>query len=469
MQYFLYLCTIFLCAFMQFIERIEKNVLADPERIILSDEWGEYTHRQLWELSGRVYAWLTKQGIGREDVVLVHLPRGAEAVMVMVGVYRAGAAVSVLEDRGENPWVDYVRGDLSPRLIIDAVALNEIKKTEPMEGYRLPDLHDLAYIAYTTGTTGQNKGVMQEYGTIERYWPEGEYVAGDEYAVESMAIIVTLHTGVPSITMSLANGIRMDIVPHEVFADWERFVARLTEKRIESTYMSPVYLLQYGVPQTPYLKFLTVSFEPTSGLYKEGMPLLFNEYGARETGSTVAWTIIDRPYDITPIGKPVQGIKMTVLDEQDQPVADGELGEICVENHYCRGYRNLPELTQEHFRNELYYTHDLGKRLPDGTYIMYGRMNDALSTKDGLLIALEIEVEARKVLGRPSAYVKIFPTDAEPVICLYTNFPIDFPKAQAALRKVLPAYKVPTDHVQVEQFEYNNGKAIRVHLTNPRV
>lgn len=453
---------------MSLLERIEHNVTSTPDKIILSDEKGDYSNRQMWQVSGQVYAYLLQQEIGQEDVVLIHLPRGAEAVMAMVGVFRTGAAVVILEDWGANAWVDFVRKDVKPRITINDETMKIIRQMQPADGYITPDLHDLAYIAYTTGTTGQSKGVMHEYGTIERYWPS-EDNAPDEVDVAncSLALTVTLHTGLLSIALSLGNGAQVDIVPTEVFADWSRFVQRLNEKRIVTTYMSPVYIQKHGVPQTPYLQYISVSFEPACGVYQEGTQIV-NEYGARETGSTVAWYIIDKQYDITPIGKPVLGFTISILDDCDQPVPDGELGEICVDNTYCRGYLNLPEVTKEHFRNGLYHTHDLGKRLSDGNYIMYGRMNDALKTPNGLIIALEIEVEARKVLGRASAYVKIFPTEHEPVICLYTDFPIEFQSVQNELRKVLPAYKVPTDHVQVEQFEYNNGKAIRVHLKNPR-
>lgn len=450
------------------MERIENNKNKSPDKIILSDAYGEYTNQQLWDESGRVYAYLLEQGVGREDVVLVHLPRCAEAVMVLIGVLRVGAAAVVMEDWGENAWVDYVKNDVAPRITIKGENMALIRKMKPKEGYRLPDLHDLAYIVYTTGTTGQSKGVMHEYGTIERYWPS-EDAAPEIVDVSkcSLALTVTLHTGTLPIILSLGNGAHVDIVPFEVFNDWPRFLQRLEDKGIVTTYTSPVFYQKHGVPQTSYLKYVSVSFEPACGIYNEGT-ILVNEYGCSETGSTVAWFMIDKQYDITPIGKPVLGFNISILDENDQPVPDGELGEICVDNIYCRGYLNLPEVTKEHFRNGQYHTHDLGKRMPDGNYIMYGRMNDALKTSAGLIIALEIEVAARKVLGCTTAYVKIFPTDKEPVICLYTDFPIDFPKVQFELSNIIQSYKVPTDHVQVEKFEYKNGKAIRVHLKNPR-
>lgn len=85
---------------MSLSQRIENNVKRAPDKVILSDGEGEYTNRQMWNCSSRVYAYLKARGTWKEKVVLIHLPRGAEAVMVMLGVFRAGGAVVVLEDWG---------------------------------------------------------------------------------------------------------------------------------------------------------------------------------------------------------------------------------------------------------------------------------------------------------------------------------------------------------------------------------
>jgi len=453
---------------MSFIQRIEENVISSPGKLILSDEIGEYTNLQMWELSSRVYAYLCAQSIGREDVVLVHLPRGAEAVMVQLGVFRAGSACVVLEDWGANSWVDFVQQDVRPRIVIDKEVMKTIRATPPMKGYRTPDLHDLAYIAYTTGTTGEKKGVMHEYGTFERYMTaEDNVIEAYHFSEDRVAIITTLHTNILSVMICIVLNYYTDIVPHAVYEDNVLFRQRLCDKHITDTYLSPVYLHKYGILDTPDMKYISVSFEPLNALYSDKVTLI-NEYGARETGSSICFFFVDKLYDITPIGKPVPGFQISILDTEGKPVPDGELGEICVDNIYCRGYLNLPDVTAEHFRNGLYHTHDLGKRLPDGDYIMYGRINDALHTPEGLIIALEIEVAARKLTGRSTVYAKVFATQDKPVICIYTDFAIDFPHIQAKLSEILPSYKIPTDHVQVERFEYNNGKAIRVNLKNPR-
>jgi len=449
--------------------RIYKNVVNSPENVVLSDDKGEYSNEYIWDLSSKTYSYLSAKGIGREKIVLIHLPRGAEIVMVLSGVFRAGAAAVVLEEEGKEEWNANIDSGITPDVIIDRAVLEEIRCLEPAEGYNIPDLHDLAFIAFTTGTTGKQKAVMHEYGTIERYLTinDAEVKLYGYKLYDRMALTSSLHTSIVVLTSQLAINAMTDIVPYSVMDNSDSFTEYLSDKKITSTFLSPVQIHKYGIPDSPYLICIALSFEPLTSFYSDKV-ILFNEYGMRETGGTVCDYHIDKYYDVTPIGKPIHSYEVIIVDLFGEPVHDGELGEICVNNEYCRGYLNMPEETGAQFRNGWFHTRDLGKRMPDGNYIMYGRMNDAVQTENGLVLALEIEVEARKALEKSSVYVKVFPSANDPVICLYTDFDIDFPAIRNELRKTLPDYKIPTDYVRMDSFEYTNGKAIRVHLPDPR-
>jgi len=450
--------------------RIYKNVVNSPEKIILSDDQGEYSNEYFWNLSSRVFSYLSTQGIGRESVVLVHLPRGAEAVIALFGVFRAGAVAVVLEENGKEEWYANVESGITPDVIIDRAVLEEIRCLDPIDGYHIPDLHDLAFIAFTTGTTGRQKAVMHEYGTIERYLTiYDEEVKIYKFMLDcSLALTSSLHTSIVTLTSQLAINTLIDIVPYEIIRNIDAFSKRLCDKRISSTFLSPAYLNKYGIPASPFLFCISLSFEPLTSIQSDNL-MIFNEYGMRETGGAVCEYQIDRHYDVAPIGKPLYSYELIVVDPCGKPVPDGELGEICVNNEYCRGYLNMPEETGAQFRDGWFHTRDLGKRMSDGNYIVYGRTNDAIQTKNGLVVALEIEVEARKALNKYSVYVKVFPTENDPVVCLYSDFDIDFPALQNELRKSLPDFKIPTEYVRMDSFEYNNGKAVRVHLPDPSI
>lgn len=456
---------------MTIIERIYNNVTGSPARIILSDEHGEYSNRDVWDFSSRVYAYLLAHDVGKESIVLVSLPRSATSVMVMLGVIRAGAAVVMSEDWGgsqSKEWREYVAGEVKPAIVVDQRLMDVMMECRPKDGFVIPDLHDLAYITYTTGTTGKRKGVMLEHGTIERYNSE-VYLQDAEVSKtldESSAITVTLNSAVIFLLLNLANNAPSDIVPHSVFGSWPDFINRLDDKKITTFACSALDLSRHGIPETPYLHFVSTSYEPACGLYSDRIQLV-NEYGMTETGTTVTAFFVDRKYDIVPIGKPLPGFSVMILDEKGNEVPAGEYGEICIDCIYCRGYVNQPELTAEHFRDGLFYSHDLGKRLPDGNLVMCGRMNDSLLTDSGRIIGLEIELAVQKVLVHHGAYVKIFKTSEFPIICLYTDFDIDFPRLQEDLKGILPEYEIPTHHVRVSRFTHRNGKVIRSLLLPP--
>ena len=87
--------------------------------------------------------------------------------------------------------------------------------------------------------------------------------------------------------------------------------------------------------------------------------------------------LLDRAYDTPPIGKNQDGRKLLLLDEQMREVPDGEIGEVCFESEYVRGYCNLPEETAKHWHDGLYFTGDYGRKLPDGNLIVLGRKGNS--------------------------------------------------------------------------------------------
>lgn len=457
---------------MNLFEHIYELSTRYPGRVLLSDDEGEYCAGELWSVSGRVYRYLIEHDVSREDVVMVLLPRGAEAVMAAVGVWRAGAAVMIHEDWIAKESIRFSKRDSNCRIVIDARVMDEIRSLEPMKGWKDADEHDLAYITYTTGTTGERKGVMHEYGSLGRIIElsktsfEG-WTAPEEYRT---ALMTALHSAISSIVLTITFGIYLDIVPREVVADCEALKKRLVRNRIMYTFMSPVMLKKFGHLDSPYLECVGTSFEPATNMCSCSIPIV-NEYGMTECPYVLSEFVIDRQYGIVPIGKPILPDETFILDKNGSPVADGEIGEICFVNRFCRGYLNMPEATAVQFRDGIFHTRDLGKVLPDGNWVMLGRVNDSVETPSGLVVALEIEALSRAVMEYHSIYVKVFEGVTagrqKPVICVYADKQLDLNLLRERLLQHLPEFKLPTDFVKVDSFKYNNGKVIRMQLRNP--
>jgi len=150
------------------VEVWKERVAASPDVFFLADEKNPqgYTIAQTDELSGRVYAYLKKKGIGREDFVLICVPRGAAVFIAALGVLKSGAAFTIMEDHYPRERIEYIKKDSGSKLEINAGVWEEMMAEKPLDGYEKPGLHDAAFAVYTSGSTGNPKGVLHEYGNI---------------------------------------------------------------------------------------------------------------------------------------------------------------------------------------------------------------------------------------------------------------------------------------------------------------
>ena len=115
-----------------------KKVSENPSARMLTDECHPHglSRRAVDDLSGKVYAWLREKQISREDFVLLCLPRGAAALVCMLGVWKAGAAFTMVEDNYPPERITYIKKDCGCKTVIDIHVWNdEILKTEALPGY----------------------------------------------------------------------------------------------------------------------------------------------------------------------------------------------------------------------------------------------------------------------------------------------------------------------------------------------
>lgn len=453
---------------------ITAHSINSPDKIALVDNNGasRITYAQIDYLSGKVYAYLKKLGIGKEDFVAICLPRSAQPVIAMVGIWKAGAAYVMLEENYAPERTALIIENCHCKLTIDSERWNEIQSMEYLPGYESVEPHQAALAVYTSGSTGTPKGVLHEFGNIDRIHASANY-NGVRYVEENDAYALlsplSFIAGCGTAMMCLINGAAMHILPYDTIKNPILLEAYILEKKITKISLSPT-LFQALRSISPYLQMVILGGEPISDLYTDKVQLM-SAYSMSECGAMIATFEIDRPYHKTPIGKPQCDMKLWLLDEDGNEVPDGESGELCVDNPYVRGYIGLPELNASAFgENGIYHTGDIARKLPDGNYILLGRSNEMIKISGNRVEPAEVEAAVKKALDIDWCAVKGFTKENSTFICAYYVADIT-PDDEATRQKMLelvPYYMVPSHFIKLDHIPQNaNGKVDKKALQPP--
>ena len=330
------------------IHKLQEYTEKSPNSPILFDD--NYAkglpYAQLDDMSGRVYGWLKKQGIGKENFVLIDLPRGVLPVIAMVGVWKAGAAWALVEDTYAPERIAYIRSDCGCKVEISMGNWDEIMRGEYRKGYEETEDHDAAYAIYTSGTTGNPKGVLHEYGNLQRAIDsiriDGKIPFSEKDRLATLAPMNFVATVIVILAgLNVFCG-RNYIVSYATIKNPTALAKFFLAKRITITFLTPSYVRKLGTNTGPFLRMLFVGSEPANNLYNKNLELI-NIYAASESGFAVGFFQIDRAYETCPIGQPQVETKIMLLGEDGTEVAEGETGELCFVNPFVRGYINLPD------------------------------------------------------------------------------------------------------------------------------
>ena len=463
----------------RYIERLWE-LMNDPETKRFVPLYDEATPKgvsfeQLRILSGRVYAYLKARNIGKEDFVMIKLPRGVQPVIAMIGIWRAGAAAVLIEEVLAPERIDYIYKDCGCKMAITTEEWEEINRCKPLDGYEETDPHDAAFAVYTSGTTGNPKGVLHEYGNLERCVMSANY-QGEELASpnEKCALAAPLYfiASMLILCYGLYRGCGIiHILSYSTVKNPVALIKYLLLKRITLFFLTPTYARKFTGKTGPFLKKMIVGSEPANHFYLKGVTN-FNMYAQSESGFVTSMFVIDREYDVCPIGKPQFDLKYRVVDDNGNDVPEGEIGEFVFENPYVRGYINLPEETEKVFRDGYFYTSDLVQILPDGNISICGRKSDMIKINGNRIEPAEIEAAIRSILKINWCAVRGFVGDEQSFICAYYTDDITFDAddLRAQLQKRLPHYMIPAYFLKIDTIPVKaTGKMDRAALPKPEI
>ena len=160
------------------------------------------------------------------------------------------------------------------------------------------------------------------------------------------------------------------------------------------------------------------------------------------------------PLTPLPVGKSQSDIKLFILNEEGKEVPQGNIGEICYNNPYVRGYINHPELTNKLIQDNIFHTSDAGKINDEGNLIVHGRLDQMFKVRGYRIDTNDIADAVKKVSNLKNIVVKGFVyKDISSIIVFYTdNININAAIMRERLLNILPEYMIPTNYVHLEEF-----------------
>ncbi|MFH8348655.1 amino acid adenylation domain-containing protein [Streptomyces sp. NPDC018045] len=474
-------------------ELFEERVRLHPDRVAAEHDGTSWTYDTLNRRANRVAHALLRRGLAAEDVVAVVTERTLDWLAAVLGVFKAGgvylpvephfpagrvnamltrsACRFVLTEPGATASLDEAltgHGGTA-RLLVTEVADEAADGADDTDPGVPVAAGRLAYIYFTSGSTGEPKGAMCEHaGLVNHLFAKIDDLEIGPGQVVAQTAPQCFDISLWQLVSALLVGGRTRIVGQREILDVRRYVDSVVEGDVEVLQVVPSYLevmLTYLEEHPRPLGRLRSVSATGEALKKElvqrwfaaypGIKLV-NAYGLTETSDDTNHEVLDRvpEQERVPLGPAVNNVRVYVVDEWLNPVPLGAPGEI-VFSGVCvgRGYINDPERTAAAFGTDphrpgerLYRSGDIGRWLANGSLEFLGR-RDAQTKIRGFRIEIgEIENRLLRVPGVRDAGVVVLESPDHGkhlVACYAADLPLDEAEIRRSLGEALPAYMVP--------------------------
>ena len=483
-----------------------------PDAIAI-DDGSKTAYRELREQAEQVAASLRAYGVGRGDFVGICVGRSAELLAVVLGVLASGAAYVPLDPAYPKERLRFMTTDCSARVVIcdasfanfydselfESGLLTEAKltllspkvllqpQTQPAQSASV-EPEDLAYLLYTSGSTGQPKGVMIRHSNAVNLarWARDAFSDEDRSRI-LFSTSLSWDLSIFEIFASLAWGGTLVVVNNALtLAE----VGPELEVTLVNTSPSVMSRLIQHRPLPDSVRVVTLAGEIlhrelVDRLYQRSESLrVWNLYGPTETTTFSTGGLVDRSETSSPaIGQPLLNTSVYLLDEQMQPVEAGQVGEIWIGGEgVAAGYLHRPKLTAEVFvpdpfeeepKGNLYRTGDQARARADGSVVVLGRLDHQVKLRGRRIELSEIDVQFLQdpAVDEAVTVVRQIGT-SEPRLVAYLvagqGCEIDEEQVRTALEQNLPPHMVPALIEVLDQLPLSpNGKIDRAALPAP--
>jgi amino acid adenylation domain-containing protein len=488
----------------------EQQARLTPHAIALMFGTEELTYGELDLRANRLANYLRKLGIGPEAMVGICQERSLDMVVGLLAILKSGGAYVPLDASYPTERLAFMLADTRAPVVLTSraqrarltsmrpetrvVCIDDINLA--LESSQTPESgvtpEDLAYVMYTSGSTGQPKGVMVPHRAVVRLVRDTNYCRLGPDEVFLQLAPISFDASTLEIWGPLLNGGRLAVMPPETpsLDDLARAIVQfgvttlwltaglfhlMVEQRVEA--LRPLHQLLAGGD--------VLSPSDVSKALRELGPegRLINGYGPTESTTFACCHVMragDRVTDPVPIGRPISNTEVYLLNERLEPVVVGAPGELSIGGDgLALGYLNQPELTAQKFvphpfSNQpgarLYRTGDLARYLADGTIEFLGRMDSQVKILGHRVEPGEVEAAlGRHPAVRQAAVVARGERPGEKQLVAYVTAHGDGATGASELREFLksrlPDYMVPSRFVELDSMPLTpNGKVDRAAL-----
>jgi amino acid adenylation domain-containing protein len=494
-------------------QRFQNVVREFPERLAVKMGDRTWTYDVLNRQANRIgHTILKSRGVGSEPIGLL-FEHGLDFIAAILGVLKAGKFFVALDSSLPKSRIEYILQDAEMGLIIsndrqlavaEKFAANGIAfiSTDQIDGETSDENVDLdilpttlASLVYTSGSTGTPKGVIETHQNVLESasittFREGLSSADKLTLLQSL----TFASGRINLFLALSYGGSLFLIDARA-AGPTQLQEWLRSEEITVLHC-PVSLFREladsisGPESLPNLRMIHLSGAPVTApdfeRYRERfgantlLDITMGSTEARSIGATVVDRSFSFPVEGTPVGYAAPGKKLLILDENNQELAPGEMGQIAVKGRNLNpGYWKNLDLTSNKYLpdpdgtdEQIYLTGDIGRMLPDGFFIHFGRADTMMKIRGYRVDLAEIE---RTLLQHPrvsDAGVAAWSRDnGEDYLAAYV-VTREHPgptvaELRAFLRETLPNYMIPATFTFLQSLPRTNGKLDRAAFPPP--
>lgn len=465
------------------------------------------SYRELNQRANRLAGHLRGLGAGPEARVAICLGRGLEMIVAIWGVLKSGAAYVPLDSVYPPERLNFMLQDSGSQILLTQKSL--IQQLPPFAGMvialdaewaqigfndsqNLPrTLHpdNAAYIIYTSGSTGKPKGAVIRHGSAATFirWAQ-EVFSADELSGMLASTSLCFDLSIFEILVPLATGGSVVVAENALELATMPEPGRVTLLNTVPSIMRELVLMK-AIPaslRTINLAGEALPPELVQAIYAaHGTLRVFNLYGPTESTTYSTFALLPRSHGsrTIPIGKPVTGTQVYILNRWRQPLPEDVVGELYIGgNGLARGYLNRPDLTAERFvpnplgqapGERLYRTGDLVRLRANGDLEFLGRIDHQVKIRGYRIELGEIELALQEHESVDQAVVIVCEDErgGKKLLAYLTSTgkgQITLEELTGHLRDRLPLYMVPDKVITLAAMPLTaNGKVDRKRLPDP--